>query len=177
MQIDVRTDLKAVQLMFAGMRRDQIPFATAFALTKTAQDSQLAIEQLVAKTFDRPTPYTSKPVYVKSATKHDLRAEVKLKDRTTKGVPADRYLIHHIAGSTRQHKGFEKQLINAGLMSSGHYAIPSKSTALNAYGNISIAVIKNVLSQLQASSNSKNNESATSRIKNVKKANRKRIQI
>ena len=96
MQYDVRADLKEALGYLAFLRRDQIPFATAYALTKTAQAAKEDLEQEIVKVFDAPTPYTQRAIYIRPAQKNRLFAQVKLKDESIKGIPAVRYLIHHI---------------------------------------------------------------------------------
>ena len=56
----------------------------------TLSQAQIIIAmQLV---FDRPTPYTLNSTFVSPATKTKLKAEVKLKDESAKGLPATKYL-------------------------------------------------------------------------------------
>ena len=40
MQLDVRVDLRDAERYLTGLRKDQIPFATAYALTQTAKQAQ-----------------------------------------------------------------------------------------------------------------------------------------
>jgi len=44
MRYDVRADLREALQKLEGLRKDQIPFATAFALTQTAKDSEAAVK-------------------------------------------------------------------------------------------------------------------------------------
>ena len=39
MQLDVRVDLRDAERYLTGLRKDQIPFATAYALTQTAKQA------------------------------------------------------------------------------------------------------------------------------------------
>ena len=163
MQYDIRADIQPAidQLIF--LRKDQIPFATAYALTKTAQAAQRDVEREINRVFDNPTPYTQRAVFIKPARKDRLFAQVKLKDESAKGIPAVRYLIHHVEGGQRQHKGFEQQLIRNGLMPANMYAIPTKSAPLDRFGNVPRGIINRILSQLQAQRDTTANESAESK--------------
>ena len=163
MQYDVRADLKDAMRMLDGLRKDQIPFATAYALTQTAKAAQRDVESVIKQVFNAPTPYTQKAVYVRTATKQRLYAEVKLKDYSPKGVPAVRYLIHHITGGSRGHKGFENLLMKQGLMLPGQYAVPTRAAKLDAYGNVPRGTLNAILSQLQASRDVLSRETPASR--------------
>jgi hypothetical protein len=169
MRYDVRADLKDALRMLEGLRKDQIPFATAYALTQTAKDAQAQVEGEIKRVFDKPTPYTLKAVFVKSASKRDLTATVKLKDESFKGVPAVRYLIYHITGGARDRKGFEKLLIKAGVMPPQSYAIPTRAAKLDAYGNVPRGVINSILSQLQASRDPLSRETAASKQRQLRR--------
>lgn len=163
MQYDVRADLKEAFKMLDGLRRDQIPFATAYALTQTAKAAQKDVEGVIKRVFNAPTPYTQKAVFIRPATKQRLYAEVKLKDYSPKGVPAVRYLIHHITGGSRGHKGFENLLLKQGLMLPGQYAVPTRAAKLDAYGNVPRGTLNAILSQLQASRDVLSRETPASR--------------
>jgi hypothetical protein len=163
MQYDVRAELKEALGYLAFLRRDQIPFATAYALTKTAEAAKVDVEREIVKVFDAPTPYTQRAVFIRPAQKNRLVAQVKLKDQSVKGIPAVRYLIHHIEGTQRQRKGFEEQLIRNGVMPPNMYAIPTKNAPMDRYGNVPRGIINRILSQLQAQRDSTANESAESK--------------
>lgn len=149
--MDVRADIRQAQAMLRNLRRDQIPFATAYALTQTAKDAQEAVERKIAQVFDNPTPFTLKAVRTRPATKRRLQADVLLKDEAFKGNPAVRWLIAQVRGGPRDHKGFERLMQRAGVMPNGWYAVPTKWAPLDRYGNVPGGVITRILSQLQAS--------------------------
>ncbi|QBQ98179.1 hypothetical protein [Paraburkholderia pallida] len=129
---------------------NQIPYATARALTKTAQLAQQAIRAEMEARFDRPTPYTLNSTYVKSATKTDLVARVWIKDDTSKGTPASKYIGPEVYGGERSMKRFERALQARGLLPPGMVAVPGKAATLDQYGNVSRGLIVEVLSYLQA---------------------------
>jgi len=158
--IKVTADISKVERLFDNLRKDQVPFATALALTKTAQYVQGELTKVMDTAFDRPTPYTKDALYVKPATKQVQVAIVKVKDVTFKGNPAVRYLFTGITGGTRNLKGFEKLLQRAGVMPGGWYAVPTSAAPLDSYGNVPGSVIMKILSQLQAARDSLTNESA-----------------
>lgn len=172
MQLDVRVDLKEAERYLTGLRKDQIPFATAYALTQTAKQAQLFIVNEMKRVFDRPKPYTLNGTYVKPATKRDLTAIVKLKDgylgdageKSRRGT-ADKYLAAQVKGGARKPKAFEKLLINRGLMPPGYYAIPTSAAPKDPYGNVTAGYFNRVMSQLRI---------ATDPLTNVTRASKRR---
>jgi len=155
MQLDVRVDLRDAERYLTGLRKDQIPFATAYALTQTAKQAQKNIVDTMQRVFDRPKPYTLNGTYVKPATKRDLTAIVKLKDGyfgespDTKKGTADQYLRAQVQGGPRRPKAFERLLINQGVMPPGYFAIPTNFAPKDAFGNVPAGYYTRVLSQLQ----------------------------
>lgn len=131
-------------------QREQLPFATALALTRTAQAVKTAEVAEMQRVFDRPKPYTLNSLYVRPATKVRLQATVKLKDDAAGGTPAAKYLGAEIAGGTRLQKRFERALILRGLMPANSYAVPGRGVRLDQYGNISAGTILQILSALGA---------------------------
>lgn len=129
---------------------NQIPYATARALTRTAQGAQQAIRAEMMVQFDRPTPYTLNSTYVKSATKIDLVARVWIKDDTSKGTPASKYIGPQVFGGERHLKRFERALQARGLLPPGTVAVPGSAVTLDQYGNVSRGLIIEVLSYLQS---------------------------
>ena len=154
MLLDVRVDIKEAERYLTGLRKDQIPFATAYALTSTAKDAQKNIVATMERVFDRPKPYTLNGTYVKAATKRDLTAVVKLKDgylgespNTKKGT-ADQYLRAEVQGGARRNTAFEKALIYNGLMPPGYFAIPTKFAPKDSFGNVPPGFYTRMISQL-----------------------------
>lgn len=147
MKIDINT-LGAEKLTTTVLQ--QIPFAAALALTRTAQQAQRDIIAHFAFDFDRPTDYTMNSTYIKPATKTDLESEVFIKQDASKGTPASKYLAPEIVGGPRGHKRGENALIRAGYMSPGMYFAPGRGQTLDAYGNISGSAMTKIISALGA---------------------------
>lgn len=138
-------------LGFAGQLFDnQIPYATAKALTRTAQIAQQDIRNTMESVFDRPTPYTLNSTFVKPATKTDLVARVWIKDDSGKGTAAGRYLSPEVFGGERQLKRFESALRNIGLLPVGMFAAPGSAAKLDQYGNVARSQVIEVMAYLQA---------------------------
>lgn len=149
MRITVKSNIASV---LRGLDRSekQVRYATAVALTRTAQDVRRAEYDEMRRTFDRPTPYTLRSLFVKGATRANLEAVVWVKDdRAGSGTPAERYLLPQIVGGPRGLKGFEKALQRAGYMRAGDRAVPGRFARLDRYGNVSFGQIIQILSQLR----------------------------
>jgi hypothetical protein len=124
----------------------QVPFATALALTRTAQAIKVDEEKEVVDVFDRPTPYTRKSFFVIPATKVTLRAEVEIKNDATEAVPPSAFLRPQIFGGNRSLKRFELALRNAGVLPNGYLTVPGSAARLDAFGNMSKGQIVQILS-------------------------------
>lgn len=169
MQYDVRVDLRKAEQMLLGVRKDQIPFATAYALTQTAKRSQANIRTTMKRVFDRPKPYTLNGTFVIPARKDRLYAVVKLKDGYAepndqdgvRGTP-DQYLKAQTQGGIRRRKAFEKLLINKGLMPPGYYAIPTSAAPVDQYGNVTAGYFNRIMAQLRIATDPLSNATPTS---------------
>lgn len=149
MRVTVRADV-------AGTRQDlratekQLRFATARALTRTAQDIRAAEYEAMPRVFDRPARYTLNSLFLSPARREKLEARVWVKDKSGKGTAAMNYLGPQIYGGSRNQKRFEKALESAGIMPKGWFAVPRGGARLDAYGNMSRGQIVQLLSALRA---------------------------
>ncbi len=139
----------------------QIPFATAQALNDTVEDLRDYHRMILPIIFDRPTRYTLNSLRVlKASTRRDLVAGIYFKESNRAG---SHYLMPQVEGGTRPRKAFERWLIQRGIMASNEYAVPASGLKLDAYGNVSGSVITSILSQLFASPDAHQWETARSR--------------
>ena len=148
-ELFLASNLHEIKRLLLDLEKQQLPFATALALTRTAQQAKADLRSEMQKRFDRPTPYTLNSLYVKPATKRDLVASVEIKDdlATAKGNAAAKYLAPEIEGGARNMKGFELGLSG---QSGGMFIIPSKQAKLDQYGNLSLGQIRKIRSRLSA---------------------------
>jgi hypothetical protein len=149
-RIDVRSDIDRVISKFQRVRRDQLPFAIAKAVTDTAILAKKALESEMLYAFDRPTPYTLGSLYLSPATKVVPVAKVWLKDDAGKGTPAAKFLLSEITGGARRFKRFENALAARGLLPAGMFVMPGSAAQLDAYGNMQRGQIVQLLSALGA---------------------------
>ena len=146
------TSLADIPRALRGME-DQIPFATALALTRMSQDGRRSVQGHLQKRLDRPTKRTISGVRFKPADKKEAQPTsfVWIVDEAPKGsAPAD-YLAALIEGGRRKHKRHEKALHRAGILPSGWFTVPGKDVNLNKHGNITAGKYTKILSELQAS--------------------------
>lgn len=127
MKVELRglADLRA----FIPSVSEQLPFATAKALTRTAQAAQSKVKVGLSEHLDRPTPFTKKSIGIKWATKTNLQSRIFVKD-----IQHD-YLKYQIEGGTRKPKPGNRVVL-----------IPWKAKR-NQYGNIARKYIDNLLAK------------------------------
>ncbi len=116
-EISVRADVKELSKRLDSLAYEQLPFATALAVTGLARRVQEAETKGLAATFDRPTPFTMRAFGVKPARKADPTATVFARD-----IQAA-YLEPYEFGG-KQVLGSKRAILNP------------KDIALNVYGNI-----------------------------------------
>ena len=134
----------------ATLYADQMPFATARALTKTQQLVQAGLQAEMGKVFENPTPYTMSSLRLEPATKQTLRSRVWLKDDTFKGTPATKYLGPQVDGGERSLKRFERALQHRGILPPGMVAVPGAAAQVDQYGNVISSQIVQILSYFDA---------------------------
>lgn len=130
-------------------QREHVPFATALALTWTANDMKAEHARLLPLVFDRPTRFTMNSLQATPATKQRQRSSVFFKEDNRQKY-GKHYLMPQVQGGSRPHKRFEYWLIKKGIMDSDEYAVPARGVKLDAFGNISPGTIVQILSQLEA---------------------------
>ena len=149
-QISVKSDLEATVSQWARVAGDQMPYATAVALTRTAKFGKEEVERQLPSLIDRPTPYTMKGFRLYPATKRKLLAEVDFRVAMGRGTSARDYLAPLVYGGERKLKAFERSLQSTGLLPTGFAALPGSAAKLDAYGNMSRGQIVQILSYFKA---------------------------
>ena len=152
------TALKTLGENMTSWHKDQIPFATALALTRTAQRVKKAEIDWMQNGIDGgATPWTLKSLYLKSAQKSNPQARVWFKDKVAKGTAAGDYLKPQVFGGTRDAKPGEKAIRSRHKLAGGRYLIPGRLTAKDAHGNIRGArpAFKRIIASLESGGESK----------------------
>lgn len=146
----VKSDLEEVVSKWARIAGDQMPYATAVALTRTAKAAKDEIERQLPSLIDRPTPYTMRGFRLYPATKTKLLAEVDFRAAFGSGTSARDYLSPLVYGGERKLKAFERSLSRTGLLPQGYAAMPGNAAKTDAYGNMSRGQIVQILSYFKA---------------------------
>lgn len=191
-----------IKVTFTGLRerlasldrleREQLPFAAALALTRTAQVVAEDLRAEMRVVFDRPTPATLNSLYIQPATKQRMEARVWIKDgrnvspgggvvgeagRWGKGRAAVKWLTPEVFGGPRSDKGVEGLLRRKGALQQGQYIMPGESMkgSLDKYGNISTGLMTKMLSGAGLYTQEGYNANATDSKRSRKKGNAQRF--
>lgn len=142
--------MEELKRKLSDIRKKQLPFAAAKALTRTAFKVSGAESEQVSRAFDRPKSQTIKAFKVEAAKKNTLTATVSIKSRGDGGLPANEYLQHAIDGGSRQAKRSEIMLWAAGILPKGMMTAPGAGAKLDDYGNMQRGQIAQILSYFQS---------------------------
>lgn len=139
-----------VRTLLAALEPRQWAFATALALTRTAQAVKAEEVQTMPLVFDRPTPFTLRSLFMARATRQQLEARVWFKD-PPRLTQLTHYLLPEVQGGTRPEKRLEAHLRRSGFLSGGRALVPTSAATLDAYGNVSRGLYARILADLGAS--------------------------
>lgn len=155
LKVDVQVEVQQVAGLL-GQYEKQVPFATAVALTRTAQEGQAEMRRAFVAKFDRPTPYTLKnALFIKPATKAKLEAQFGVKDagalQKSGGLsPAD-ILGHHFTGGVSRSARYEQAFRRIGMLGINEDIVPAdRLPELNQYGGVPPGLIVRLLSYFSA---------------------------
>lgn len=150
LRITVDPQIEKMRAQMSRLEREQLPFATAVALTKTAKFVEAELRKEMGRVFDRPTRYTLNSLRTKPATKRSLFAEVKVKDESFKAAAPIKWLSPQIYGGPRGAKRSEDLLRQRGILLPGYFVVPGAGARLDSAGNISRGQMQQILSALGA---------------------------
>lgn len=152
------------------LERNQLPFATALALTETAKKVKERLEGEMRTVFDRPTPYTLNSLRLFPATKQKLVARVWMKNEADKAAPATKWLTPQVYGGGRDDKRSEKLLRAKGVLPEGKYIVPGRDAKLDGFGNIGRGQLQKIIAGLGAQQDKYSNSTDSRRsIGNLKR--------
>ena len=134
MEISVKVNTAEFNRWMNGVARDQVPFAMARALTRTAQDAQKDIKAELGSSFTLRNAHTARGIRITRAEKKDgfrMKSEVGSIDWYVKDQVDDR-------DSTRQPKAAKYRYIPKGARSGKKGRIPKrlKPAALTTLENV-----------------------------------------
>ena len=129
----------------------EIQVAAQRALLKTAHGIKDAEIAEMRRVFDRPTRWTLGAMKVRATNRFTV--EVGILDPDGYYKRAANYLGTQIEGGQRKFKGLEGSLQKRGLMPSGWFAVPGAGAKIDAFGNMSVGQIRQILSWFDAAEN------------------------
>jgi hypothetical protein len=168
-QITTKSNVEQWQKGLDKLSKSQLPFALTVALNRTVADVAFRQRDIIARSFDQPTPFTKRAPQYRKAIKSDfpnLIAAVTLGDPI---LPKHGYLTPQVLGGGRERKRFEQLLINRGIMQPGEWAVPAQSLKLNKYGNMPQGLIQRILAQLGSFSDPLQNQTTRSKKSKTRK--------
>lgn len=158
--INVSDNIKDITRGLDDFARQQVPFATAQALTFTARNAAADLKRELGSVFDRPTPFIANSPFFTAASKSRLEATVGIRDKGGRATPAQ-YLKEHFDAGARGNKPMEKALRAAGYLPAGWLAIPSNDgVKKDAFGNVSRATVARILGALKQGTTARQGASA-----------------
>ena len=144
-KLDIKDMMSREIGLWAQSAGNQMPFATAKALTMSAKAGKEEIERRMPQLIDRPTSFTLCGLQLDSATKARLVAKVEFR-------PDSRdWLSPIVFGKPRKLKAFERSLQGTGLVPGGYYAMPGSAVQLDAHGNMSTGQIRSIVASVRKS--------------------------
>ncbi|MBW5416122.1 MULTISPECIES: hypothetical protein [unclassified Pseudomonas] len=174
--IKVESSNLGSQLAFlTDLEQNQLPYAMALALTRTAQEAKAAIEQEMQSVFDRPTRYTMNSLRLIPAKKNRLEARVWVKDEADKAAPATKWLTPEVYGGSRPDKRSEAMLKARGILPQGKYVVPGKGAQLDQFGNMKRGQLTKALSGIGGFTEVGYSANATDSSQSRRKGNAKRF--
>lgn len=155
------------------LEREQLPFAAALALTRTAQDVEQALVSEMRNVFDRPTRWTLNSLRVFPATKQKLVARVWMKNESDKAAPATTWLTPEVYGGPRRDKRTESMLKARGILPADRYVVPGDGAELDQFGNMKRGQLTRMLSGVRGFTETGYSANATNSTRSRRKGNAK----
>lgn len=148
--IDASAALELVQRQLPAA----VPYVKATFLTNAAQGVQGAIKKQLPVSFDRPTPFTVRSVWIKPAGKLTPKAEVYFPEsRENAGRGKREYIRPGAEGAAaRRQKRSEALLVKAGVLPPGWVTVPggyAMRNLLDGFGNMKGSYYAQIIQNLQ----------------------------
>ena len=149
MKITVGSNIDAIQRHLESVAK-QSKFATMQALNDAAYAVRADVQAAMRSSFQGVTPYMVKSIWVRQATKLQLRAAVWPRDLGGKGYDPEHVLMPHVFAGDRKVKASERALVRIGALPAGMSVVPGKGCPLDGYGNPQRGALVKILSYLRA---------------------------
>jgi hypothetical protein len=149
MKISTTIDYKPTADAF-GLSEKQTPYAAAIALTRLAGDMRDEIRKQMPDVFARVADFTLRGVYIRSASKSNLMAEVYFPESAEQeGRGSREYIRPGAEGATRRaQKKSEYLLTRMGALPVGWVTVPGKGMPTVGNGNLG-PVYRQIINVLQ----------------------------
>lgn len=125
----------------------QVEIAKQRAVIKTAEAVIKAEQAEMSRVFDRPTRFTLN-AFTTTFDKKEITSTVEIKDGYW--TRSQNYLATQINSGARRLKAFEIALQRAGVMPPGWQAVPGEGAQMDAFGNMNVGQIRQILSWFDA---------------------------
>jgi hypothetical protein len=150
-RISVKADIALATRRLDDVQRNQVPFATALALTRTAKAAGTKLQAELRRVFDQPKPTTVRSTFIQPATKAKLQSVVGIKDlKPAGGVAPSVYLKEHFSGGSRGAKPMERALQAARVVPRGWRVVPAVGMPTDRFGNPKRERVREVIGALKA---------------------------
>ncbi len=176
LKINITADISGALRLVNEELPKALPYVQASLLTGMAKRIQERVKAELPKSFDRPTPFTVRGVFVKSASKTAPVAEVYFPESEENRGQAKREYIRPgaLGTSSRRQKRTEYLLSKTGFLPYGWVTTPGTSAEkhgyMDAYGNVKPRIYAQIVNVLQI----KRADSA--RARSISAASQKRAQ-
>jgi hypothetical protein len=153
--ISIEVDMAAALKSVRETLPKAVPYVAATALSALAGRVQAKVREQMPTSFDRPTPYTVRGVFVKKADARTLEAQVYVPDsQEAAGRGKREYIRPGALGSVgRRQKKTEFLLSRTGFLPAGWVTTPGSKAAqqgyMDGYGNIKPRVYAQIVNVLQ----------------------------
>ena len=150
-EIKLTSNVEGINARMSNLVMKQIRFATAQALTQTAKNLVAQNERDTRAMFESPTKWNTQAFSFEPAKINHQSTVIKRKDKpATTNVPRNKqnYLERLDDGGGRQPKAFEGALKTKKGANKFNYALPTRDTRLNKFGNITRNQVDKILGEV-----------------------------
>lgn len=155
LSLQTRIDVSNAKALFGDKMPKAMPYVKAAMLSRLGSGGRDAVQKQMPVDFDRPTSFTIRGVWFKSATKARMQADVYIPESQDAAGKAPReYMQPGVAGTPRRRqKRTEYLLSRMGYLPGGWVSVPGSSAAklgmIDGFGNLKGRIYAQVVNVLQ----------------------------
>lgn len=147
--LNISHNIREVERQLSRIAREQIPFATAVAITRTAKLVERSLGDELRGNLDNPSPYITRGTFSTLAKKQNPNAIVGMRDQASRGASPAQYVQEHFTGGTRGLKPFEVALQSIGALPRGMRAVPAEGMRRDRFGNPAAKDVTEIIGALR----------------------------